>query len=67
MVKSFYGLTTAPRAWWLDISRKLRGRGWRQLRADQCVWILLDSNSQLTGIIGVHVDDFIIGGDETSK
>ncbi|CAK0795828.1 unnamed protein product [Prorocentrum cordatum] len=67
MVKSFCGLTTAPRAWWLDIARKLRGRGWRQLRADQSAWILLDSNNQLKGIIGVHVDDFIIGGDETSK
>ncbi|CAK0886214.1 unnamed protein product [Prorocentrum cordatum] len=41
--------------------------GWRQLRADQCVWIMLDSSNQLKGIIGVHVDDFIIGGDETSK
>ncbi|CAK0810363.1 unnamed protein product, partial [Prorocentrum cordatum] len=39
----------------------------RQLRTDQCVWILLDTNNQLKGIIGVHVDDFIIGGDETSK
>ncbi|CAK0842079.1 unnamed protein product, partial [Prorocentrum cordatum] len=67
MVESFYGLTTAPRAWWLDIPRKLCDRGWRPLRADQCAWTLLDSNNQLKGIIGVHVDDFIIGGDETSK
>ncbi|CAK0897474.1 unnamed protein product [Prorocentrum cordatum] len=41
--------------------------GWRQLRTDQCAWILLDSNNQLKGIIGVRVDDFIIGGDETTK
>ena len=28
LMKSFYGLTSAPRAWWLDITQKLSQPRW---------------------------------------
>ena len=62
LVRSFYGLTTAPRAWWLDISAKLAKLGWKQLKTDRCLWVLFDEDGKLHGIIGVHVDDFLAGG-----
>jgi hypothetical protein len=62
LVRSFYGLTTAPRAWWLDISRKLAQLGWKQLNTDRCLWVLFGDDGRLHGIIGVHVDDFVVGG-----
>ena len=32
LIKSFYGLTSAPRAWWLDITQKLSQLGWKPSR-----------------------------------
>ena len=31
LMKSFYGLTSAPRAWWLDITQKLSQLGWKPM------------------------------------
>ena len=37
LMKSFYGLTSAPRAWWLDITLKLSQLGWKPMSTDQCL------------------------------
>ena len=75
--KAFYGLTNAPRDWWLDISAKLKQQGWRQMTTDKCVWCLYAHDPQhrqagpdgwrIVGIIGTFVDDFLIGGDRRAK
>ena len=31
LMKSFYGLTSAPRAWWLDITQKFSQLGWKPM------------------------------------
>ena len=38
LMKSFYGLTSAHRAWWLDITQKLSQLGWKPMSTDQCLW-----------------------------
>ena len=34
LMKSFYGLTSALRAWWLDITQKLSQLGWKSISTD---------------------------------
>ena len=59
--KSFCGLTSAPGAWWLDITQKLSQLGWKSLSTDQCLWCRYSGDGELKGVIGKHVDDFLIG------
>jgi len=69
VMKAFYGLTEAPRLFWLDVVKKLTSRGWVQLTTDRCVFIKysekrLDEKGfpLIIGLIGTHVDDFLIMG-----
>ena len=61
LMTSFYGLTSALRAWWLDITQKLSQLGWKPMSTDQCLWCRYSGNGELKGVIGIHVDDFLIG------
>ena len=61
LMKSFYGLTSAHRAWWLDITQKLSQLGWKPMSTDQCLWCRYSDNGEFKGVIGIHVDDFLIG------
>ena len=61
LMKSFYGLTSAPRAWWLDITQKLSQLAWKPMSTDQCLWCRYSDDGELKGVIGIHVDDFLIG------
>ena len=60
-MKSFYGLTSAHRAWWLDITQKLSRLGWKPMSTDQCLWCRYSDDGELKEVIGIHVDDFFIG------
>ena len=57
----FSCLTSAPRAWWLDITQKLSQLGWKPMSTDQCLWCRYSDDGELKGVIGIHVDDFLIG------
>ena len=65
--KAVYGLVDAPRRWHLRLARELRNAGFVPIRTDECVWILptdkKDGTRHIHGILGVHVDDLIGGGD----
>ena len=61
LLKSFYGPSSAPRAWWLDITKKLSQLGWKTMSTDQCPWCRYSDDGELKGVIGIHVDDFLIG------
>ena len=70
LLKSFYGLTSEPRAWWLDITLKLSLIGWKPLSTDQCLWCRYSDNGELKGVIEIYVDEFLIGlanGDTSEK
>ena len=60
LLKSFYGLTSAPLAWWLDVKQKLSQLGWRPMSTGQCLWCRYSDHGELKGVIGIHVDDFLI-------
>ena len=60
--KAFYGLVHAPRVWYERVCQTLLSHGWTQLRSDKCVFVLLEGE-MLRGVAGIHVDDFLIGGD----
>lgn len=62
--KAIYGLLNAPRKWVEKLWKELRNDGWVQSVLEPCVWRLFDGDS-LVGILGIHVDDIITGGDGT--
>ena len=61
LVRSLYGLSSAPQAWWLDITQKLSQNGWKPMSTDQFLWYRCSDDGELKGVIGFHVDDFLIG------
>eukprot|EP00435_Cladocopium_sp_Y103_P013234 s2397_g3.t1 len=64
--RAFYGLVHAPRKWFDHVVGTLKSHTWQQLLSDQCTFILIDDGRTI-GAAGIHVDDFLIGGDRTNK
>eukprot|EP00438_Fugacium_kawagutii_P020699 Skav229155 [mRNA] locus=scaffold2275:264912:272030:- [translate_table: standard] len=63
--KPMYGFNDAPQKWFRKFKNTATGLRWRQSRLDPCVFFLLWSSTdetQLIGIMGVHVDDVLLGG-----
>ena len=60
LMKSFC-LTSAHRAWWLDITQKLSQLGWKPMATDQCLRCRYSDDGELKWVVGIHVDDFFIG------
>ena len=56
-----YGLRNAPRAWWKRVVRDLTETGWVQHQLDQCTFMFMNG-TELVGLIGVYVDDFLVAG-----
>ena len=56
--KAIYGLCQASICWWLKLCATLRKRGFRQSELDPCVFY---RNSV---IIGFHVDNFLVTGEQ---
>ena len=66
VIGAVYGLTIAPRLFWLDADEKLQLRGGLPHAAEKCLWIFKEQNTgKVIGRVGCHVDDFLICGDET--
>ena len=63
-----HGLRNAPRVWWQRVVRDLTETGRVQLQLDQCTFTFM-SGTELVGLIGVCVDDFLVAGcdDRNSK
>ena len=66
ITRAFYGLVHAPRKWFKHVVKTMTSHGWQQLISDRCVFIMMQDN-QLIGIAGIHVDDFLIGGQEDNQ
>ena len=64
LLKSVYGLTTAPIEWFRKVNEVLKAMGAHPCDTDPCVWRYV-VDGQLIGLIGAHVDDFLICGDES--
>ena len=61
--KGAYGLIDAPYLWFVAISDELKSLGFEASPFDPCLFTLRDPHDQSTaGVIGLHVDDGICGG-----
>ena len=72
--EAFYGLAHAPRKWWERCVQTMVDGQWQQLLCDKCCFALFEPCTggdgippKLIGLAGLHVDDFLLAGDETSK
>ena len=66
LLKSVYGLTAAPLEWYEQVNKVLLSLGFHRCHTDPTVWILRDTNPQsenICGIVGAHVDDFLMAGE----
>ena len=57
------GLRNAPRAWWKRVVRDFTDTGWVQHQLDQSTFMFMNG-SELVGLIGVYVDDFLVAGSD---
>ena len=63
--KSAYGLIDAPYLWFRTLQEELIHLGFIPSPFDPCVFLLRNPKSQrLSGVLGIHVDDGIHGGDQ---
>ena len=63
--KGAYGLIDAPYMWYRAILEELTRLGFEQSPFDPCVFILRDaSTGKPEGVIGLHVDDGLCGGNQ---
>ena len=61
--KGAYGLIDAPYLWFVAISDELKSLGFEASPFDPCLFTLRDPHDQsIAGVIGLHVDDGICGG-----
>jgi len=61
VILPIYGLNDSPQNWFVKWQKTVKEQSWQQSRMDPCVFFLRDRD-ELVGILGVHVDDVIIGG-----
>ena len=65
LVKSAYGLIDAPYLWYKALSEALLKLGFEIAPFDPCLFVLRNhQNHKLHGVLGIHVDDGLCGGDE---
>ena len=64
LTKGAYGLIDAPFLWSTALKDELVNLGFEICPMDPCVFILRDENQRPEGILGVHVDDGICGGNQ---
>ena len=67
LLKSVYGLTAAPLEWFREVDRVLQLLGGKRCVTEPCCWTFKNKEGKHIGIIGSHVDDFLIAGDESSS
>lgn len=59
-----YGLADAGRHWYIRVLKELKSCGGVQLKLDQAVFVWHSKDKSLVGIMVIHVDDFLFGGNE---
>ena len=65
LVKSAYGLIDAPFLWYTELDRQLKALGFIPSPFDPCLYLLHEEGkTEPAGILGVHVDDGLCGGNE---
>ena len=66
LVKGAYGLVDAPYLWYKTLQAELTRLGFRTTPFDPCTFVLYDQSGKIPqGVIGIHVDDGLCGGNAT--
>lgn len=66
--KGVFGLSDAPRPWYLRLNRSLVASGWERTSIDYACWLLWSPDRKsLDGAILSHVDDLLLGGNWRAK
>lgn len=61
--KGVFGLSDAPRMWYLRLNKSLLAQGWERSRMDFACWLSWSEGcAVLEGIIISPVDDLLLGG-----
>ena len=67
IVKGVFGLSDAPRQWYLKLNKSLVKRGWVRSPMDHAAWFLWKKGTtELHGMILSHVDELLLGGDHAA-
>ena len=53
--------------WYSQVDKVLKELGGVRTTADPCVWVFNDEHGNNIGIIGAHVDDFLIAGADNAS
>ena len=65
LVKSAYGLIDAPFLWYTELDQQLRSLNFIPSPFDPCLYLLYEEGKdEPAGILGVHVDDGLCGGNQ---
>ena len=64
LTKSAYGLVDAPYLWYKELQKHLISLGFEESPFDPCVFVLRDAKGNPQGVLGLHVDDGLCGGNE---
>eukprot|EP00435_Cladocopium_sp_Y103_P012014 s3028_g3.t1 len=59
---NIYGQNDAPASWFRTFDTALQEFKWKPSCFDPCLYQLRNSNNQLIGVLGIHVDDCALGG-----
>ena len=62
VIKPIYGLNDSPQRWFTKFAETIKNEGWIQSRLDHCVFFQREKSGKLSGVLGVHVDDVLLGG-----
>ena len=62
--KAVNGLVNVPKKWWDRLKKSLIEHGFTSCALDPCAFVLRRIE-KIHGVLGVHVDDVIGGGNET--
>ena len=62
VIGNVYGQNDAPSAWFRTFDEEATKIGWSRSKFDPCLYTLRDDSNRLCGILGVHVDDSVVGG-----
>ena len=65
---NIYGQNDAPASWYNTFKDEAVRGGWKQSKFDNCLFTLRSSlDNRLIGIMGVHVDDTALGGEDCDE
>ena len=61
VIRPIYGLNDSPQKWFMKFDTTIKKLGWTQSKLDHCTYFFW-VGTELQGVLGVHVDDVVLGG-----